>query len=95
MLLAVPLEEPDRLEPLGALPAEADPVDEVVPAEPVEEAEPLVALLLPELAEPITRSNQQPETLNAFRRVTYRKAPVRARWRSPDQRPSTAATNIA
>ena len=54
MLLAVPLEEPDcPLEPLGALPAEADPVDEAAPEEP--EAEPLVAELLPELEEPRTR----------------------------------------
>ena len=55
MLLAVPLEELDfPLEPLGALPAEADPVDEAAPEEP-EEAEPLVAELLPELEEPRRR----------------------------------------
>jgi hypothetical protein len=74
VLLAVPLEEPDcPLEPLGALPAEADPVDEAAPEEPEEEAEPLVAVPLVELAEPRTRSSQQRRALDAFHRVTYHK----------------------
>ena len=73
-LVAVPLEEPDcALEPLGTLPAEADPVDE---AEPVEEAEPLVAVPLPELEDPRTRSRQ----LREVRRVPSRHLPQIEPW---------------